>query len=152
VDKKLVKKEEEIIKDKIIKRSAAGTKIFAETLGMVISLAVMIYLLPKLPFISENYRLWLPVGIYTEIIGYIFKVIKHSVHLNATKRFFEILNLIVSVYGIYYLIKIYPFDFGRVGFSETNGFVRFALIVAVFALLFAVLVNFFRIFLPGNKK
>lgn len=120
----------------IINKSA----IFGEVLGVVISLVVAIYLMPRLSFVTDSYSIWLPISIVTTLIDGTISVIKH-LFTKPTKYLFELLAILPAMYSIYKLIEIFPFDFSLVGYPAVNAFVRIALQLVLVALSFAILAN-----------
>lgn len=117
-----------------------GIAVFGELLGLAISLIINIYLLPNLPFITDSYTLWLPVGIATSVISSVFDIAKYCMH----KRYYPILKALATipdVISVYVLVKIFPFDFSMLGYGELNGIIRFALGISIVGMMIAVIVN-----------
>lgn len=146
---KAEKKQKEEIKVKVSSKTA---KIFGELFGLAIGLFIIIKIIPLLPFVTDMYRVWLPIGIWTTIVGSVLKIFKHAGELNITKRLFEIANILVSLYSTLMLIKIFPFDFNRIGYGSVNDVFRFALNIAILAMMIGLAVNFLRILIPEKHK
>lgn len=115
--------------------------VIGECIGIVIGTAVIVYLLPALPFTTDAYMHWLPVGLTAVIAGGLMKILSHLSPIPFLTRSFRIGDHAVSVYSIMTLLRVYPFDFSVIGIGMLNGLFRFALIVSVFGLLVAALVE-----------
>jgi hypothetical protein len=162
IEKKIKKDIEDEIEDKIEKAvkekvsktgtSAKSAKIFGEVFGYIIFLIFAFVIFPKLPFITDDYGKWLPIGFKLTSIGTFLKLVKHATDYNIAKRVLEIGNLLTSIYSTYWLVVIYPFNFAKVGWGQIDTIFPFALQIAIFAMILAIFVNFIRVFIPENTK
>ena len=102
------------------KKNPHSTEIFGELIGLIISILIAIYLMPKLPFVTDSYPTWLPITITTSILNTCFHIGKY-LSKRPLVHAFEALSNLTSLYAIVMLIKIYPFDFSLVGYGIMNG-------------------------------
>ena len=117
-----------------------SSSIFGELLGLAISLAVVIYLIPQLPFITKNYSLWLPVAIYTTIISSVFDVAKYIAH-KKLYFIFKALALLPDIFSTVKLIQIFPLDFSLVHLAWLNSAFHTLLYLCIFGTSIAFIVN-----------
>ena len=136
----------------VTKSDKRSAKVFGELIGLVIGLVLIIYVAPRFSFITDEYSLWMRIGVYATVISAAFKILKHITTTKPLKHIFEIANLLVSTYSTYALVSIYPFDFARVGYASFDSWFRLALQIAVVAMVFAVAINFVQIFFPPKAK
>lgn len=121
-------------------KNGIGASVFGELLGLVISLVVVLYIFPKLPFVTGSYSLWLPIAIWTTVISGFFDIGKFCV----PKRFFDGLKaiaLLPDAYSTYMMARIFPFDFSLVGFAWLNSFIQPFLYFAAGAVVIAFIVH-----------
>lgn len=116
------------------------TEIFGEVLGIIISLLVAIYLMPKLPFVTDDYPLWLPISIATTLIDGLISIIKHF-FAKPNKYLFELVAIFPAMYSIYKLVEIFPFDFALIGLEQVNGYIKLAFQLVLVALVFGIIGN-----------
>ena len=162
-DKELEEKIEKIVETKIkeyfneknFSKSAAKSsslKIFGELVGYGILLVLLFVIFPRLPFVTSDFSLWLPIAFWTATLGTLFKIFKHSTSINAAARLFEIGDITTSLYSTYWLIQIFPLDFSKFGYVQANYYFRVLLYIVLFAMMIGILVNFIRIFMPEKKE
>lgn len=135
------------MKDKPKLNSKKSFSVFSELLGLVISLLVVIYLLPLFSFVTKEYAEWLPIAITTTIISTLFDVVRHLVK-KPFNYLFKILSLIPSIYSIFMLAQIFPFNFAM---KDLNTIVQFALYISVVAMTLGLVVHCIQ-FIAGIIK
>lgn len=128
------------------------SKIFGELFGYGISLLFLFYIFPRLSFVTDKYQDWQMIGFWATTISVFLKLLKHSIDTKFFKHSLEIGSLIVLMYSTRMLFVIYPLDFSSVGYGGFDRLFRFALVIAIFAMALAILVNFIQAFLSGRKK
>ena len=115
-------------------------KIFGELLGLGISLILLMYVGPILPFLTEDYALWLSFAIAATVVSFLLNIVKHLIK----KPFFfglEALSLVPSFFSTYLLLQIFPLDFSRIGIPVLTEVARIALYFALFAMVIAFIVH-----------
>jgi membrane-bound metal-dependent hydrolase YbcI (DUF457 family) len=153
--KKITRKKKDTNKQKDLpksKVSGRGASVLGEIIGLIISILLLLYIFPRLSFVTEDYVLWLPIALWTTVAGDTFKIFKHLTGIKALKKFFEVISLLIAAYAIYKFIEIYPIDLAVVGYSNVDPVVRTALRFAVYALLLAVFANVIQVFLPLKRR
>lgn len=126
-----------------------GAKVVGEIVAYLFSLAIIFYLLPKLSFITEDYSIWLPIAFWATTLSQLAKILKHLSPTNASKKLFEMLNLLPAIYSTYMFMQIYPLSFAS---DNVNQIVRIILPLLILAMVIGVIVNFIQIFIPEKKK
>jgi len=126
--------------------SAAGAFI-GMIIGLTISLALQLYLIPYLPFVTSNYLQYLPVGITTAILTSFLEFLGSTTTLDSMKLVFKLARHAISIFGLYYLIRIFPFDFGQISMAYLNQTILFAFYVAVFGITIAILIDLVKLLL-----
>lgn len=127
-------------------------KIFGELIGYAIFLLFLFVIFPILPFVTDDYSLWLPIAFWATTIGTFLKILKHATKSNTLARLFEIGNLLASLYSTYWLLVIFPVDFAEVGYGQIDFFFQILIYVVLAAIVLGIFVNFIRIFIPEKKK
>jgi len=127
-------------------KSSSKYGILSEILGLIIFIVIAYVIVPRFSFITQEYGLWLPIGLWTTVISTSFNILKRSTKSQNLKSLYTIGNIIPSMYSTYQLIKIYPFDFTGVGFPVMDTILPFALTVAIFGMGVALVINFFKVF------
>lgn len=126
--------------------------VFGESFGLVISLAFLFYIFPRLAFITPSYYVWFPIGLGTTIISSLLKIIKHIVNPNWLKKSMEFLSIIASLFSTYKLKTIFPFDFDKINVPNLNSIINTGLSFILVVLVITAIINFFQIFFPECKK
>ena len=101
------------------KKLTLAPQIFSELVGLSISILIAIYLMPKLPFVTRAYSVWLPITVVTSILNSCFHIGK-CLSKQRLIHAFEALSNATSLFAIVMLIKIHPFDFSLVGSGFMN--------------------------------
>jgi len=126
-------------------------KIFGELVGLGISLVLLVYIGPILPFLTEDYALWLPFAIAATVVSFLLNMVKHLIR----KPFsfgFEALALVPSFFSTYLLLQIFPLDFSRIGIPVLTEVARIALYFALFAMVIAFIVNCVKLVSSSPEK
>ena len=126
-------------------------KIFGELVGLGISLVLLLYIGPILPFLTEDYSLWLPFAIAATVVSFLLNIVKHLIR----KPFsfgFEALSLVPSFLSTFLLLQIFPLDFSRIGVPVLTEVARIALYFALFAMIIAFVVNCVKLITFSSKK
>lgn len=118
---------------------------FGMVLGMVINISLQLYLIPYLPFVTTDYWQYLPVGITTAILTSFLEFLSHTTILNSMKLVFKLARHAISIFGLYYLIRIFPFDFNLINYPFLNTLILFAFIIAFLALILAFIIDFIKL-------
>lgn len=126
-------------------RTKKGLAVFGELLGLAIALAVNIYLLPLLPFVTGEYYHWLPVGNAALVISAVFDIAKYFV----PRRMYYFLKgvaILPDIYSAYLLASLFPFQFALIGYNQLNRIIRVALYLGVFGTAVGCIVNIVKTF------
>lgn len=115
--------------------------LFGEILGMLLGAAVLLYFLPRAPFITPAYAIWLPIGLVALITNGILKTLVHTTDNVQIVRILRIFSHGVSFYSTYWLRVLFPFNFAYIGIELLNPPLRFALLFTLFALSFAIVIE-----------
>ncbi|NMC36029.1 hypothetical protein GYA49_03205 [Candidatus Beckwithbacteria bacterium] len=121
------------------------SQVIGEIIGLILALGFSIYLAPTLPFVTSTYQLWLPIGIASAIISAVSRIVGHVMYIWPVKPLSQIIAHAVTLYSIWQLKTIFPFDFGLVGYDQLNSILQFTLLVALFGTAVAALVNFIKL-------
>lgn len=126
-------------------KSTPFASIVGELLGLGISIAVLVWLIPHLTITTPAYQLWLPIGLISTIISSVVKIIAKII---GGRIIFaaEIITLIVGMYSTYMLLHIFPVDFNRIGLNGLNDLFAFSLYIALIAMGFAIFINMIKFF------
>lgn len=128
-----------------------SSKIIGEIIGVIIGLIVLVWLVPKFSFVTDDYQQWLSIGVSTAILTALIKIVGIIINLPRVMTLASIGSLLVSIWSTYYLLQIFPFDFSAIGYGNLNALVQFGLTIALWAMAFAILVNFIK-FLTGSSE
>ena len=126
-----------------------GAKVAGEIIAYIISLVTLFYLIPLLPFITEDYSFWLPIAFWATTLSQLAKILKHLSSNQPAKKLFEVLNLLPAIYSTYIFMQIYPLSFAT---DIVDTIVKIVLPLLILAMLIGVIVNFIQIFVPGKKS
>ncbi|MFO0703868.1 MAG: hypothetical protein U0525_04045 [Patescibacteria group bacterium] len=116
------------------------TSIFGETLGLLISLLITVYLLPRASFVTSSYSEWLPIGVISAVVSYVIKLLKISATEKEAQGL-KAISLLAEIYSVYNLYFIFPFDFSTVGVGVLNWTLRFAFGVSVIGMIIAFIIH-----------
>lgn len=114
--------------------------IVGGTVEAVISLVVMVYLVPLLPFVTNEYSQWLPIGINATVISAVIRMSR-----------FKVFALLPAMYSTYYLAQIFPFNFGSVAGISLNPLIQLSLYISIFGMGIAFIVQVIKLFSPQSK-
>ncbi len=118
--------------------------VVGDIIGVIVTVLVAIYLLPKLPFVDgSRYAVYLPISIVAAVVHSTFDLIRH---LSPKKigLLFRSLASLPSLYSIYKLVEIRPFDFALINKEWLNAPIYLAFYVVIFALVLAFVIEMFE--------
>ena len=146
--KKKKKTEEErkaVFEDKFVRQFGAVPKVIGEVVGVVIGGLILYYVLPILPFVTDKYGLWLPIGFNAMVWAAIFKSISYMLRFRLVVRTARIAEHGISMYSTNMLMRIFPFDFGRVGAESLNTILDWGLLIVIYILGIAIIVELVKL-------
>jgi len=123
--------------------------------GELIWTVVGLYVANTLPswniqvIIPDRYLLYLPYANIAIIGTCIVRILIHLFPLDRLRLLLEGLSQIISLYALYMLLVIFPFDFTSVYRPEINSLAQVILIVTIGVLCIAILETFYR-FIAGK--
>jgi len=121
------------------------TGVFGEIIGAVVGLYVA-NSIPSwhIPVITDAYLLYLPYANMAIITTCIVKILMHLSPWYRLQQACEGVSHIISIFSLYMLLTIHPFDFSVIGKPQINELLLFAFTIAIIALFLALLVTCFR--------
>lgn len=124
-----------------------GGKIFGEILGAVIGLFLINNILGwHIPFITSNFLLYLPIANMAIVLTAVLKIVFYVLEWTRFKYLALVGAHVVSIWSLSYLERIFPFNFDTLGINFLNPLIHLALIIAIFALAIAIVVDIAKIF------
>ncbi len=122
-------------------------KVVGEILGAGIGLFVINNLLSwPIPFITSRFALYVPIANMAIVLTTILKIAYHALSWTRFRFVFLVGSHLVGIWSLSNLATIFPFDFSVLGINFLNPLVHLSLIIAVFALSIAIIVDVVRIF------
>lgn len=119
-----------------------SVSLFRETVGLVISLGVLMYLVPLLPVITSNYRQYLPIAVAATMVSSICDMLRRIYEKHAD--FFYALKLMPELFSTYMLFRIFPFDFSPFHLSWLSMVIQTILVISMLGIVIAMMFHFVR--------